>query len=201
LDQNSVFALRVNRVRHEYENTCGVPETGSAGTGTVCKTPTRGYTATRTAVSRVCTGIRSKNIIIILFTYFTFLWGEKWRLCERLYMFLVCTQTTCYCLVWPTTMALLPSHCHHHSHCHHSHTLSHSRFTALAVSLHCSHCLTFIVTALALALSFLLSLLSPSPLSLSPTCCATTGENSCHVTNCQHLTRKLVTSQLTGSQH
>jgi len=65
------------RVRHGYENTRGVPETGSAGTGTVCKMPTRGYTATRTAVSRVCTGIRSKIIIIILFTYFTFLWGEK----------------------------------------------------------------------------------------------------------------------------
>jgi len=51
------------RVRHGYGNTRGVLETGHAGTGTVSKMPTRGYTATRTAVSRVCTGIAPKYLI------------------------------------------------------------------------------------------------------------------------------------------
>ena len=57
----------IGRDRHGYGNTRGVLETGHTGTGTVCKMLTRGYTATRTAVSRVCTGIRSKKNYFIYY--------------------------------------------------------------------------------------------------------------------------------------
>ena len=39
------------------------------------------------------------NFIIILYTT----WGGKAATCERLYIFPVCAQTICFCLVWPLT--------------------------------------------------------------------------------------------------
>jgi hypothetical protein len=60
----------IDRDRHGYGNTRGVWETGRAGTGTVCNMPTRGYTATRTAVSRVCTGMRLKKLFIIIILFY-----------------------------------------------------------------------------------------------------------------------------------
>jgi hypothetical protein len=73
----------------------------------VCKTLTCGYTATRTRGIRGLYGYELKIfnfnfnfIIIILYTT----WGEKTHLCERLYMFPVCAQTICFCLVWPLTL-------------------------------------------------------------------------------------------------
>lgn len=169
------FKKHTIRDRHGYGNTRGVLETGRAGTGTVCKMPTRGYTATITAVSRVCTGIRSKILILFYLLILQFYLqhkGKKSQLCERLYMFLVCAQTTCYCLVWPATLwpatlsyhPLSESHCHHHSRCrccHYSHCLT---VTALALSLfHCHRS-----RALAVSLSLFTALaVSLSPLSLS----------------------------------
>ena len=43
-------AHAAHRVRHGYGNTRGVPEKGCAGTGTVCETPTRGFTVPVTVV-------------------------------------------------------------------------------------------------------------------------------------------------------
>jgi hypothetical protein len=56
-DHANTFNMpRVGRLHHGYGNTRGVPEKGCAGTGTVCETPTRGFTVPLTAVSRVWTG-------------------------------------------------------------------------------------------------------------------------------------------------
>ena len=54
---------KIDRVRHGYGNTCGVLEMGPAGMGMVSKMPTRGYTATCTTVSWVCTGIAPRYLI------------------------------------------------------------------------------------------------------------------------------------------
>jgi hypothetical protein len=69
-------------------------------------------------------------------------------------MFLVCAQTTCYCLVWPATRALFspplpPSLSLPRCHC--------LTVTALALSLSLSRSRCLAVTALALSLSLSLS--------------------------------------------
>jgi hypothetical protein len=66
----ALAAAAIARLRHGYGNTRGVLETGCAGTGTVCKTPTRGYTATHT---RGITGMYGYKVKNIYFYYFIIL--------------------------------------------------------------------------------------------------------------------------------
>ena len=188
--------------------------------------PTLGYTATR---NRGITGLYGYKVrkyyyyfIYLFYNFIYYIGGEKSRLCERLYMFLVCAQTTCYYLVWPATMALLPppltatitlavtvliislsplslSHCHHSRALTSPPSLHRSRCLASQLLLSRCHCSRYLaVTTLAISLS-LLSLSCCLALAVTALALSLSLSPTCCTTTGENSCH--VTSQLTGSQH
>jgi hypothetical protein len=121
------------RLRHGYENTRGVLETGQAGTGTVCKMPTRGHTATRNRGIAGLYGYKVQKYLLfftILFIIFTILfttlfttWGEKSTTIQHFIGFWSAHRPFVSVCLARSTLELSLFRCHTlvvtHSHCRH----------------------------------------------------------------------------------